>query len=550
MRALHLGFQLYQAYSLNSADNWRKGYFGGEIEFKEADKRNFQPLFALLERNVQRYNKLHVSLAVSGAWLEQAEHWDADLISRLKKLVQTEQVELVVLPYNYAMAAFYDLDELTTQVQRTQEKFEQLLGEKAQSVALPGLCYHNRLAHWAEKLGFRTMWAGAATKSLAWRSVNNLYDVKGSQHLRVVFVNERLSKMVSEASKLTTVQIETEIKIDQPDVDIATELKSQTMTATDFVRGIQETQTAPELTTVKVEKKTVFSAKKFQKQLELEFLRGDLVNLYFEAEILGKWRDLGVIGFFDELFKLWLEAPGGKLVGVQELEKLAPVAEISVKKTASIWGEAEQDYGLPKNWTEERVQIAQRLYGLRPKVLASGEAELYRDFARLTDLNYADGGDNFEAIVEDLERKLAQRVMTAEDGKTQVARGAVAETTAVKIKFDHSAKEMRERNEALYRHLKEVSGVIDDESEPLWEAEDDVEAAIQVMAQRMKRSSEQQERDTTTLAEAELVDESSEFIEMDDVLADLEVDDELEDEEPQEETPKKNKKTFKKIVID
>ena len=116
MRSLHLCFRLHRPYELKDSSSWQKGYFGGEVEFKAEDKANYQPLFALLERNAQRYPNFRASLLVSGIWLEQAERWDMDLIRRLQKLVKSGSVSFIATPYHYSMAGFYDLDELSEQI--------------------------------------------------------------------------------------------------------------------------------------------------------------------------------------------------------------------------------------------------------------------------------------------------------------------------------------------------------------------------------------------------------------------------------------------------
>lgn len=576
MRALHLCFWLHQPYELLGSGKWEKGYFGGANEFKKIDKRDYQPFFALLERNTQRYAKFRVSLVISGVWLEQVERWDKDLLERLQKLVAKGSVELVAAPYYFSMAAFYDLDELKSQLDRIQEKFEQLFGQKSIALALPELCFQNRLARWAEKLGYRVMLAGDASQTLDWRTSNRVYDVKGCENFRVLLANRKLSEMIAEAQDAVTVQVAEELKLDQLDSGRS---ERKVTTAADFVQALSratndKTIAEENSITTKVTYKTEFSAKKLQKQLDLEFLRGDIVTLHLQPKIFSKWRELGIIGCFDELFKLWLEMPGSFLVGVKEALGLEPAAEISVKKTVTRLGETEKSYQLPGWWTVDRAKLAQALYGLRGKILASEDEELYRDFATLTALDYADGGEQYEEILHDINERLSRLVVETADGGEQVVPKGVSESTRVKVNFKTrpKAEDVKTPDEKVYEQFKEAAG-IEDGAETIWEADDvdDMEAAIQVMAQRMKRQSESSERDFSNLAEAELVTGSEEIdfaeVEFDladdeaEILNDLRAEAEIQDE-PKSANSKRvktakhskaktaKKKTFKKIVID
>lgn len=544
MRALHLCFWLHRPYELMGSDHWQKGYFGGAEEFRKADQRDYQPLFALLERNAQRYPKLRVSLVVSGIWLEQAERWDNDLIKRLKKLVQSGNVALVATPYYYSMAAFYDLDELTSQMKQYQEKTEQLFGVKSDFLALPELLYNNRIARWADKNSYKGILAGDTSKSLDWRTSNRVYEAKGTDGVKVLFENVALSQDISSARPAATVQVASTVTMETEDPDITSAAE---LSAADFVRGMTETRPAlRKVKTTKVSEKTEFSAKKFQKQLDLELLRGELVNIYLDVEIFGKWRELGIIGFFDELFKIWQDTAGSHLVSVQEIAKLPPVAEVVVKKTASRKGEAEKDYQLPSWWTPTQDQKSQELYKLRKAVVASEDKDIYQDFGKLTTIEHANGSANFAVIMRDLEDRLATMVTQAQDDIAEPVRFGLSESTNVRVNFDTKAREAKERNQAFYQQMKAAAG------EPLWTAEDmdDMEAAIQVMAQRMKMANLEKERDFTNFAEAEIVGTEDDFADMEPPFMDFEEVD-VESPQPRSKPAKKpTKKSYKKIVID
>jgi len=513
MRALHFCFLMHHPYELHGADKWERGYYGGEESFRKVDEEEYQPFLALLERNAQRYPKLRVSLLISGVWLEQAERWDAELIKRVKKLVRNGNVELVVTPYYYSAAAFFEMEEFVAQVKRMREKLREMFGIDSNALALPECYYHNKLARWAEKNEFKVMLSGEARSALAWREVNRVYFAKGCNDLKVLFQNEKISNYLVKA-------------------------------------GLEVMDGA----------KKTFSAQVFQKQLDLEFLRGDLVNIYLGTEIFAKWREKGIVGLFDEVFRMWMETPGRTMVGVKECEKMPATAEISVKKTASCLGEAKKDYALPDNWQNLEIDRERRLYDLREKILETRDKDLYVDFARLTTQDYVGGGVEFDAIFEDLRQKSA-KFSRDRMADTQPAKKGMTASTKVKINFDRKAREARKHREQLLQLFREVN-VGDELDKTRWDEieMDDMEAAIQVMAQRMKQDSDSQHTyDYDDLMEAEVVTdevwmEDSATDEMTDEGMESFVDDDLAadglEQNAEDEMNDKMKKKRKKIVIE
>lgn len=550
MRALHLNFWLHHPYKLHERSEWSKGYFGGEAEFRRVDQEEYQPLLALLERNSQRYSRLRVSLTISGMWLEQAERWDVELIRRVKKLVESGNVELITTPYYQTMAAFYDLEELKSQVGLAQEKYQQFFGRRGKALALPELCFHNKIGKWAEKAGFKAVLIGDAREALDWRSVNYLYEAKGCDSLRILCENRGLSEMVMRAESGATLEVSEKVEMNLPDPDLE---MSETSEAEAFVRGASGEEA--KAGKVEVRKRKVFAAKKFQKELDLAFLRGNLVNLCLRPEIFAKWRESGVVGFFDELVKIWMETPGSKMVGPEDVMGWQPKAEISIKKTVSKRGDAEKDYEVPGWWSKLEDRQTREIFAVRDKVIAKNDKDLYMDFARLTSFDYASGGVEFEQIWGDLVEKVAD-VAVPKDRAIVKGKDGLIESTTVKINFDKEAIEAKRKKEQLLQMYREATVPEDEEIVPQEDDMEDMEATIQVLAQRMKMESGDSGRDLSELEEAEVVTDDI-WMEEDEVAMDNEVessegvevdtDDMLEDDEQ----PRvKRKVRRKKIIIE
>ena len=296
MRVIHLCFQLHEPFGLQKfSGEPDHGYFESKAEFERTNAEVYQPLFAFLERTTQKFRAFRFSLVVSGPWLELAERYDNDLIERLRKLVKLGQVELVVEPWYHSLAFFYDKGELAEQVKLYREKIQKLFGVEGRIFVLPEFIYCDQVGKWAEDFGFAGMLVGGNTAVLGWHSPNHVYEAMECRYLRLLFQNTVLARMVNEADPELLVE-----KRVSEDSD---------------------------------EKKLVLSAQKFQKCLDLEMLRGGLVNLYFDAEVFRKQRGRGVIGFFDDLVAGWLEVRGNHFAGAaQACVAETPTMAISVKE--------------------------------------------------------------------------------------------------------------------------------------------------------------------------------------------------------------------------
>jgi len=436
MRVIQLGFRLHAPYELRDLKATAGGeknpeYFASEKSFQRANKEIYQPFFALLERNTQKYQELHFSLIVSGPWLEQAEKYDAELIGRLRKLVKMGRVELVSVPYYHSLAFFYAQDELAEQVRRYQEWLERLFGVTGRVFALPELIYNDAVGKWAEEFGFAGMLVGGSARALDWRSPNHVYEAAGCEYLRLLVRNSHLSDLVERGDETLLVEKEEE--------------------------GA---------------KKLVLSVEKFRKRLDLDFLRGGLVNLYFDTRVLAQRREQGIIGFFDELIATWLSEENHKFVTAAEACMVeTPTAELSIKETVSWRGDAESEAQgaglvlkkevenkLPK-WLSRKDQVAlsELVYGVRRQVLASEDEKLAADFRRLTLVDYHKGVDSsvmaqVTAIVDDLKRRAEEikktqaveisRAYTKKRDRGDVERKvelADSDSSAVKVSFGKRA---------------------------------------------------------------------------------------------------------------
>ncbi len=389
MRVIHLCFQLHEPFVVREFKGG-ESYFDSKAAFEEANCEVYQPFFALLERNTQKNKNFRVSLIISGIWLELAERYDAELIRRLKKLVNLGQVELVAEPYYHSLAFFYDRNELSYQVKQYRSKVSGLFGVEPQILAMPELIYNDGVAKWAEEAGFAGMLAGNSVRALGWHSPNRVYEAAECEYLRVLFCNAKLSDMLMQASP--------EILAEQI-VDKEKQLK-----------------------------KMMMSVVKFQKILDLEFLRGGLINLYLDANCIGRLRAMGVVAFFDEWFELWLSSASHKFATASMACVVeTPSAELAITEAISwysaddsIMSEATKEdktdimlvakpgLNLPDGLNKKlQVNFAHDLYGLRREILASEDEKLIEDYRHLLAVDYQKvltevTLENYRKILKDL----------------------------------------------------------------------------------------------------------------------------------------------------
>lgn len=433
MRVIHLCFSLHQSFGLqkNPTESEEQGYFEGKAAFLKDNAEVYQPLFAFLERTTQKYKGFRFSLVISGSWLELAERYDAKLIERLQKLVKLGQVELVAEPYYHSLTFFYDRDELELQVKQYREKIQKLFGVEGRILALPEMIYNDQVGKWAEEFGFAGMLVGGNPAILGWHSPNHVYEAMECRYLRLLFQNTMLATAIAGADSELLVE-----------------------------KLVSEDSEA---------KKLVLSVQKFQKRLELEMLRGNLVNLYLDAEVFRAQRERGIIAFFDELVATWLEVRGNHFVGAaQACVVETPSMALSVKETVS-WREepietdvtAPEGTGivlqsevemLPPKWLSQPWQAEQSkaLYGLRREILATEDEKIVEDWRKLTAVDYLQGEpkatqESMQAVLADLKAraekvKKAQaveisRAYTKKRDRGNIDVRPVVDNTVIKVNF-------------------------------------------------------------------------------------------------------------------
>lgn len=334
----------YREYSVfnvgNDCNYFNDDYYGrqsNERIFKKVADKSYRPMLDLLEENMAKYPDFKVSLSITGTWLDQAEKWAPEFIKQIRRMVDRGQVEIVGETYYHSLAFFYDEDEFNAQVKKHTAKIKELFGTTPRAFRNTELAYNDNLAKWAEKAGYQTILAEGWDKILGWRSPNYVYRPIGCKNLKLLLKNYRLSD------------------------DIAFRFSN---------RGWSEWP---------------LTVPKYQKWLNDDCLRGNLINLFMDFETFGEhqWEDTGIFEFMNQFIASWLGEYENKFITVSEAGTLfSPADEISMPETVT-WADTERDLSA---WLDNTMQQSamRDLYSLKDAVLATENAKIIDSWRYLT----------------------------------------------------------------------------------------------------------------------------------------------------------------------
>lgn len=334
----------YREYSIfdvsNDSNYFNADYYSrqsNERIFKKVTEKSYQPMLSLIEKNLHQYPNFKISLSITGTWLEQAKKWAPELLETIRRMVKTGQVEIIGETYYHSLSYYYDLDEFNHQVEAHTAKIKELFGFIPKVFRNTELAYNDNLAKWAEEKGYHGILAEGWDKILGWRSPNYIYRPAGCKNIKLLLKNYRLSD------------------------DIAFRFSDRSWN------------------------EWPLTVSKYQSWLDMECLRGNLINLFMDFETFGEhqWVDTGIFDFFDQLISSWLKVYDNNFLTVSEACNLMePVDEISMPETVT-WADTERDLSA---WLSNSMQKSamRTLYDLRERILKTNDSKLISDWRFMT----------------------------------------------------------------------------------------------------------------------------------------------------------------------
>lgn len=298
-------------------------------------EKSYIPTNRKLLELLNRHPEFKLSLSITGTVLEQFQKWSPAVLKSFQDLVATGRVEIVGETYHHSLAFFYSLSEFETQVDMHRSKIQELFGQTPAVFRNTELSYNNDLAIWADKKGYNGVLAEGWDPVLGWRSPNFVYRPEGTQNVRLLLKNYKLSDDIA-------------FRFGNHDWE------GWPLTADKFTHWLNETQDA------------------------------DVFNLFMDYETFGEhqWSESGIFEFLGALPDMWLKQPGNTFVTVSEaIDRFETKDQIDVPQTTT-WADSERDLSA---WLGNPMQqqAIQALYGLQKPLMDTGDWALIEDWRKL-----------------------------------------------------------------------------------------------------------------------------------------------------------------------
>jgi len=318
-------------------------YFDAPYDDKTSDERiihkvadkSYLPTNRKLLQLLKDYPDFKLSLSITGTVLEQLERWAPKVLESFQELVRTGRVEIVGETFHHSLAFFYSQTEFQTQVDMHRHKVEQLFGITPSAFRNTELSYNNDLAIWADRAGYKAILAEGWDPVLGWRSPNYAYRPVGTENIRLLMKNYRLSD---------------DIAFRFGDRDSA----AWPLTADKFSHWLAETQNA------------------------------DIFNLFMDYETFGEhqWEDTGIFDFLEHLPQEWSKTEGHTFMTISEAAETCVPADIIDNPQTTTWADTERDLSA---WLGNPMQqqAIQALYELQGLIIDSNDWSLIEDWRRL-----------------------------------------------------------------------------------------------------------------------------------------------------------------------
>lgn len=194
-------FQVHQPHRLRAY-----GYFDiGQQPYYEDDDKNktiltkvahkcYLPANALILKLIQQHEgRFKVSYSISGVAIEQFKKYCPEVLDSFKRLVDTGCVEMLNETYYHSLSFLFSPEEFLAQVEQHHQLISKEFGQASTIFRNTELIYNNALAQLIESLGYKAILAEGAEKILGWRSANFVYHAAGTEDLKLLLRNYKLS---------------------------------------------------------------------------------------------------------------------------------------------------------------------------------------------------------------------------------------------------------------------------------------------------------------------------------------------------------------------
>lgn len=296
----------------------------------------YLPANAVMLELLNKHPEFKISFSFSGVFLDQLQEFSPETLESFQKLVATGRVEVLSETYYHSLSFLYSPEEFRRQVKMHREKIEELFGVTPTVFRNTELIYNNALAMEVEKMGYKGIIAEGADHVLGWRSPNFLYRPQGTENIKLLLKNYRLSD------------------------DIAFRFSSKDW------------------------KDFPLTAPKFANWANQVNGNGNVINLFMDYETFGEhqWEDTGIFNFLRHLPEEIYKHPDNDFITPSEaIARYEPTSDLDVHNFMS-WADVERDLSA---WLSNPMQhdAIQSVYKLEEDVLATHDEKLISDWRKL-----------------------------------------------------------------------------------------------------------------------------------------------------------------------
>ncbi|MBT7483434.1 polysaccharide deacetylase family protein [Candidatus Peregrinibacteria bacterium] len=348
MVSLCFYFQVHQPYRIRKYSVFdignKKDYFedrsGTKLDNKWiVDKvagKCYLPTNAVLLELLKKHPEFKISFSLSGVFLEQLEEFAPDVLKSFQDLVETGQVEILSETYYHSLSFLYDKEEFRAQVELHRDLVKRLFGAQPTVFRNTELIYNNELAGEIEAMGYKGVIAEGADHLLGWRSPNFLYKPVGTERIKVLLKNYKLSD------------------------DVAFRFSN---------RGWKDWP---------------LTVPKYVQWLNSINGSGEVINLFMDYETFGEhqWEDTGIFEFLRHLPEEFLKHPDNNFKTPSEVVDAYPTRGEYDAHSFISWADLERDLSA---WKGNEIQDAamDRIYDIGERVKLTGNDKLIHRWRKL-----------------------------------------------------------------------------------------------------------------------------------------------------------------------
>jgi alpha-amylase len=304
--------------------------------FKKVSEKCYLPANKVMLDLLTKHKDFKISYSLSGIFLEQAEEYYPEVLNSFRSLVETGQVELLSETYYHSLASLYSQEEFKSQIEMHKDVIKRLFNVEPRVFRNTELVYNNDIAKIAEDMGFLGILTEGVDDVLGWRSPNFLYKPKGTEKIKLLLKNYKLSD------------------------DIAFRFSSRDW------------------------KEWPLTADKFASWVSEHNGNGEIINLFMDYETFGEhqWEDTGIFHFLynlpDEVFK---NKDNGFKTPSEVITTHRVHDEIDIKRHIS-WADVERDLSA---WRSNSMQhtALDGVYSIKEAVFKTKNKDLISDWRKL-----------------------------------------------------------------------------------------------------------------------------------------------------------------------